>query len=497
MEKSIIFYKLMNESLKTTTANGIIWSFIERYSVQFVQFLITIVMARLLSPEAYGLVGMLAIFIAVSQIFIDGGFSSALIQSSSRTDEDYSTVFYINLFISILLYIFLFVASPFIAEFYHQPILSQITRIYSLNLILNSLVAVNKTKMVINVDFKTQSKVSFFAAIVSGILGIICAYKGCGVWALVVQVLSAALFNVLLSFYYVRWFPQFVFSLTSFRKLFKFGSKLLVAQIISAIYANIYTLVVGKKFSSISLGYYTRADQFGQFVGSNVSNILSRVSFPLLSKVQNDDEELLSVYDKYIQLSAFIMFPMVLGLCGVSKPLILILLTEKWICCASLLQILCLAYLFNGITTINLNILYAKGRSDLVLKLEVIKKMLAFTILIVSLFFDLWIICIGQVVYSLIAFYLNTIYTKRILDYGFLKQMRILFPYLLLAFVILLEALFSSRLIQNPYVSVCFSILLCTVTYVSGGFILKLYAYNSIKNYIIQYFKKNGYEKKN
>ncbi len=464
---------MSSENLKDQALHGTIWSFVERFSTQIVQLVLTIIMARLLTPDDYGLIGMLAIFIALSQVFIDGGFSSALIQRKDRTDEDFSTVFYINLSMSVFIYLILFFCAPFIAKFYEQPILVPITRVYSLNLIINSLVAVNRTKLVINVDFKTQSKISLLSAIMSGILGIIAALKGFGVWALVVQLLALAVFNVIFSFWYVKWFPARVFSKESFRKLFKFGSKLLVAQIISSIYSNIYNVVIGKKFTSSDLGLYTNANKFTSFAGGNIAQILQRVTFPLLSQIQDDDQRLLNVYKKYIQDVTFIVFPLIMLMFGTAKPLILILLGEKWRGCIFLLQILCFKCLWECVIQSNLNLLYVKGRSDLILKLEVIKKSIAFAILAITLFFDLTIICIGQVIYALIALYLNTIYTKKILNYGFITQIKEILPWLLLSFAIGFEGLYICNLFENIYLAFAIAIIACTITYLGIAFLLR------------------------
>ena len=280
-------------SLKTQTLSGLIWGFAEKFSVQVVQFVLTIFLARLLSPSEYGLIAMLTIFIAISQVFIDSGFSSALIQSQEKKDEDFNTVFIINLSISVLCYILLFVSAPYIAQFYSQPLLCSILRIYSLNMVLNALVAVHKTKLVIKVDFKTQSKISFIAVLLSGIIGIVCALNGLKVWSLVIQTLSLGILNVVLYNYFVKWFPNFTFSKESFRRLFSFGSKLLMASLIGTIYNNIYSLVIGKKFPPEYLGNYSRGHQFSYFITDNISGILQKVTFPILSQIQNSDEQLL------------------------------------------------------------------------------------------------------------------------------------------------------------------------------------------------------------
>lgn len=479
----------MAEDLRSKTTKGVIWSAIERYSLQGVQFLLQLVIARLLSPNEYGLIGMLAIFMALSQVFIDGGFSNALIQKKDKNDLDYCTVFYINLGISIVIYILLFACAPYIASFYKQPLLSQITRVYSISLVLNSLSAVHKVKLVVAVDFKTQSKISLAAAIVSGVIGIACAYWGFGVWSLVVQALLNSLLTVLLSYYYVKWFPRIAFSKESFNRLFSYGSKLLVASVISSIYANIYNLFIGKKYSPTTLGLYTRAQQFSSFAGTNVSGILQRVSFPVLSEIQDDDERLLAAYKKYIRTSSWATFPMILGVCGVAKPMIIVLLTEKWVACVPYLQILCFAVLWDCVTLVNLNLLYVKGHSDWVLRLEIIKKSIAFLILILSMSFNMYVICLGQAVYSLIALYLNTYYTKRLFNYGFGAQMKDLLPQLVLSLLMLSGCLAIVHFINNPLLGLIVAIFFGVCFYIAGSHVFNLYGYNEFRE-ILKSFKK-------
>ena len=445
----------MGGSLRAKALHGTVWSVVERMSVQFVQFVITIVMARLLTPNDYGLIGMLAIFMALSQVFIDGGFSSALIQKNDRTSADYTTVFYINLFISMLVYGVLFFSAPWIAVFYAQPILSPILRVYALNLIINSLVAVHKTYLTINLDFKTQAKITLISAILSGIIGIIVAYNGAGVWALVIQSISMAIFNVVFTYYWVSWHPTLVFSSESFHKLFTFGSKLLVASVISAVYDNLYNLVIGKKFTSSDLGNYSRAQSFPVLVSSTIGTVLMRVSYPVLSSVQDDNQKLLNIYKKYIQLSSFILFPLMMILCGIAQPLILTLLTDKWLQCVTLLQILCFSSMWNCIISINLNLLKVKGRSDLVLKLEVVKKTIAVSILLITLLFhNILILCLGMVLYSLIALYINTHYTAKLLGYGFFLQVKDFGAYFLASLVVLAICLFISSICKYITISV-------------------------------------------
>ncbi|MDR1761766.1 MAG: lipopolysaccharide biosynthesis protein, partial [Bacteroidales bacterium] len=249
-------------SLKQKTISGILWSSIERFSVQGIQFVLQIIMARLLLPADYGLIGMLAIFLAVSQSFIDSGFANALIRKQNRTEVDFSTVFYFNIVVGILFYFILFFTSPYIAEFYEAPILESLTKVVALNVFINSLTIVQRAKFTINVDFKTQTKASLLAVIISGAVGILMAYQGFGVWALVVQTITNGTINMIMLWIYSKWRPQFVFSITSFKEMFSYGSKLLLSGLIDTTYNNIYTMVIGKKFSQVDLGYFTRADQF-------------------------------------------------------------------------------------------------------------------------------------------------------------------------------------------------------------------------------------------
>ncbi len=470
--------------LREQATKGVIWSAIERFSVQGVQFLIGIIMARLLSPHDYGLIGMLAIFMSLSQVFIDGGFSTALIQRQDRTNADFSTVFYINLSISMVLYTAIFITAPIISSFFEQPILTSVARVYCFNLVINSFAAVNKTKLLIAVDFKTLSKISLISAILSGAVGIYYAYQGYAVWALVIQGIVSAVLNVGLSFFYVRWMPALMFSVESFHSLFKFGSKVLVATIISSVYTNLYNLAIGKKFNSSDLGFYTRADQFTSLISKNITDIINRVSLPVLTNIQDDDERLINAYRKYIQVATFLVFPLTMGLCGIANPLILLLLTDKWENTIILMQILSFNYLLGPITTVNLNLLYVKGRSDLILRLEIVKKSIAFTILFVSLFFSLEVVCIGLVVYSVIATYLNCHYTDKLLNYGFFTQMKEIIPNMLLSMVVLAESLLLSEIIDNSLLSIIASIVICSMSYLLLAYIFKVEAFKEITDII-------------
>lgn len=467
----------MEENLKHKAVKGVAWNFIGTSGNKIIQFAITLVLARLLTPADYGLIGMLGFFIGIANTFIDSGFSSALIQHRDRKTEDYCTVFYVNFGMSCVMYGILYLTAPWIAGFYNHPILIKIIRIYSLTLIIGALTAINNVRLTIDLNYKTSTLVASVAALVSGIIGIAFAYMGYGVWALVIQQITFASLKTTLLFYYVKWFPRLYFSIESFKKLFGFGSKLLGASLISSIYSQMYPLVIGKQFPSADLGYVTRAQNFNEVITANVTNIFGQVAFPVLARVQDDDNVLLRLYNKYMHMSSFVIFPLVMFLCGIAKPLVLLLLTEKWAPSILLLQILSFGYLWEGIIKINLNLLYVKGRTDLVLKLEIIKKSIAFAILVTSILIgNLIVFCIGMTVYSLIALYLNTIYTKKLLGFGFIRQIKEVWQYLLFALIIMVIALFISNSIPNNAVSLSLSTVICIPMYLFLCYRFKTYA---------------------
>ena len=455
----------MPDNLKQKTIKGASWSIVEQVLTRGVNLVISVVLARLLSPSDYGLVGMMGIFIALSQLFIDGGLTGALIRTKDASEKDFSTVYIINLVMSVVFYAILFFCAPLVADFYGQPLLRPLMRVFALIIVLGSISSVHGTRLTMRLDFRTKTRISILSAIISGVIGLICAYRGMGVWALVVQSLSSSLVLMVLTMVLVRWMPRLAFSVASFKRLFSYSSKMLVASVISVIYENSYALVIGKRFSSADLGQYSQAGKFPQVTNSVIVGALNRVAFPVLSQVQDDDERLLRAYEKYIQLTCFIIFPLLLWMCGAARPLVSYLLTDKWLPCVPLMQMICIGKLTEGITRINLNLLYVKGRSDLVLRLEVIKKVIAFSILFATMFFDITVMCLGQVAYAFIAMYLNTYYTKKILGYGIWSQIKVIYPYFLISLAVLTEALLAAVLIPNRLVALAVSLLLGGLSY--------------------------------
>ncbi len=420
----------MAESLKKKAVHGVLWSGAENFSVQGIQFVVMIVMANLLDPSDYGILGMLAIFIAVSNSFVNSGFSQALIRKIDRTETDCSTVFYFNLAIAALFYLLLFFSAPLIARFYSTPLLVPVTRVISLSLIINAFTIVQRALFTARVDFRSQTIASIAAVVLSGTTGIWLAYKGYGVWALVAQTLILGAVNSLLLWILSRWHPRSVFSFESLRSMFSFGSKLLLSGLIDTIYNNVYTLVIGRKFSAADLGFYTRANNFAQFPSTNLTNVLQRVTYPVLCNIQNDPERLATAYRKLLRLSGYVIFPLMIGLAAVARPTILILIGQKWEPSILLLQILCFALMWYPIHAINLNLLQVTGRSDLFLRLEIIKKAVGIVILCITIPMGLTAMVAGLVVHSVLSLLINTHYTGKQIGVGFWRQMGDLFPVL-------------------------------------------------------------------
>lgn len=410
--------------IRKQTLSGVKWSALERFSVQGVNFIIGLILARMLSPSDFGIIGMVSIFMSISQSFIDSGFSNALIRKKDCDEVDFSTVFYFNIVVGLLCYALLFFSSGWIALFFKTKLLEDIIKILAVNVFVNSLIVVQVAKFTISINFKIQAKASLIAAIVSGLLGITCAYNGFGVWALVIQQVSSTLIKAILLWFYSKWIPMRIFSWQSFKSLFSFGSKLLISGLIHQVYAQMTTLVIGRFYSVSDLGNYTRGFQFATLPSSNITSVLSRVTLPILAKIQDDDERLILIYRKYIgATSVVIIFSMML-LAALAKPLMLAILTEKWSGAIIYLQIFCFALMFNHVNQINLNLLQVKGRSDLYLRIEIIKKTISIAILLISVPFGVKAICLSTVLYSQIAIMLNTYYTGRFFKLGYFTQLK-------------------------------------------------------------------------
>lgn len=478
----------MSESVKA--AKGVAWSAVERLSTIGIQFILNIIIARILSPSDYGVIGMLAIFLSISQCLIDSGFSNALIQRKDRTENDYGTVFLFNLGISVALYFILFFSAPLIARFYNLDILVEVLRVVGFILIISALSNVQKTILTINVDFKTQSYVSISGAIISGLTGIILAYNGYGVWSLVTQTLVNGIVCTVLFWLLTKTKFRICFDSDSFKKLGSFGVKLMFSNLLNTIYDNLYALFIGKKYSAQDLGYYSRADQFAVFPPKTLTEIINRVSYPILCQHQDNKEELATVYTRFITLSCYIVFPLLIGISVLSKPLIVLMLTEKWLPAALMMSILALDGLWAPITKINLSLLQAVGRSDLFLRLEIIKKIIAVCILLVTIRYGLIWVCVGRFVYSIIAMLINMYYTVDIIGKSYYQQIA---DWLLLLLVALLMGgiVYTVTLfIHSPALQIAVGCCVGALSYYIFTKLFRLKEFDIAKNLLLSLIKK-------
>lgn len=467
-------------SLKDKTVKGVFWSAFERFGTQGLQFVFGILIARILLPEEYGVVALLYVFIEISNCFIDSGFANALIRKPDRTETDFSTVFYYNLAVALLFYALLWFASPYIAAFYEVPLLESLTKVVGLGLIIGSIQGVMGTKLMIALDFKTKAKISIPTNIITGVVGLWMAYSGYGVWTLVFPNLIAGVFTIFMYWFYLRWLPSLSFSRKSFKEMFSFGSKLLASSLLDKIYVNLYTMTIGKVFSLEALGLYKRAGMLASFPSSNITGILQNVTFPVLSSIQNEDERVEGAYRRFIRMSVFVVFPLMMGLSAVADPFIRILLTDKWEGAIYLLQIICFSMMWYPVHAINLSLLQIKGRSDYFLQLEVIKKIQGIIILCLTLPFGLVAMCYGSVIASLISLVWNTYYTKKIIGYGYFSQMRDIMPVLLHSLIMFVLVLVIVYLMPTLWLKLIGGVVVGTIYYIGGAYIMRFDELNEI-----------------
>lgn len=485
----------MSDSLKQKTQKGLAWSMIERFATAGVQFLFGIILARLLSPEDFGVITMPMVFLAVAQCFIDSGFSGALIRKPDLTEEDLSTAFYFNIGVGVVAYAALFFSSPLIANFYNKPILSDLLKVTALATLFNPLCAVQQAILTKKIDFKTQAMVMFSGAIVSGVVGLIMAYSGFGVWSLVCQQVGSYIIRTVLLWVLGGWKPKRRWSWKSFHYLWGYGSKMMASGLLDTTYNNLYPLVIGKFFSASVLGNYSRAGQFASFPSSGLTGVLQRVTFPVLSSILNEDERLARNYRKILKLSAFVIFPLMLMLSAIANPLVRVLLTDKWEGCILLLQIMCFSMMWYPIHAINLNLLTVKGRSDLFFRLEIIKKILGVVILCVTVPRGIvWMVSAG-IVTSMISLCINTYYTGKLIHVGYLKQMGDLMPIFGLSFAMWVLMHLSMLLTANHYLQIALALLVGSCFYCVCGRMFLRTAWDEALGMLPEKFKRKQQKK--
>ncbi|MCF7501032.1 MULTISPECIES: lipopolysaccharide biosynthesis protein [unclassified Pseudoalteromonas] len=413
---------------KKKIKSGFIWSALDSLGTQAIALATSLVLANILGPAVFGLIAMLTIFIAVANVFINSGFNAALIRKTDRDESDFATTFYFSLGVSIGCYLLLFFCAPYIAQFYQQPELTTLTRVIALVVVINTFSAIPIVKLSVSLNFKTQAKCNFIALTCSSLLALALAYFDHGVWALVAQQLALAIINVLMLNILVPWRPKRKFSKESFKNLFGFGSKLLLSGLLDTIYNNIYSLIIGKQFTAVQLGLFNQANRLSSLPAVTLTGVIQKVTFPMLSAIQHDTKKLDASYLLTLQFAAVVIFPVMFGLCIIAKPLIEILLGQEWQGTAELVSIITMALVLYPIHAINLNMLQVKGRSDLFLKLEIIKKITITLILVVTVPMGIKAMCIGMVVSSYLALFINTYYTGKLSSLTAYKQLIALLP---------------------------------------------------------------------
>lgn len=464
-------------SLNDKTIVGLFWSFLDLLSKGGIQLGLQIILARLLLPDHFGLLGMVIVFITISTIVIDSGFSQALIRDKNTTQLDYTTVFYFNLFISFCAYGLLFVFAPSISDFYSEPQLVAIIRVISLVLIVNSLGIIQRVKIIKKIDFKTLTKINVFSVAISGGITITMSLLGYGVWSLVMNMILAALVQTILLWFYNKWIPSLSFSYQSFTKYFGFGSKLLVSSLIDTFYNNIFYVIIGKVFSTTQLGYYSNAVKFRDLAALSISTAVERVSYPVLSSIQDDDIRLKLGFKKVIKTTAFVYFPIMAGLAAVAFPLFGLVIGDKWLPSVVYFQLLCIAGMLYPIHLLNLTILQVKGRSDLFLVIEVVKKVILTVLILFALTMKLGIIglIMAALLNSFLSFFVNSYFSGTAIGYSTKEQLKDLLPAFIIAVVMgvsvyclgfILPANYLVKLVAQVGIGIIMYVVLCKILHV-------------------------------
>lgn len=483
---------MQQESLKNKTIKGVGWSAADALLGQGVTFIVGLVLARLLSPDEYGLIGICLIFTTVLNGIVDSGFSNALIRKKEVTDEDYNTMFTTNMAISIVLYVLLFISAPLVSDFFHRIELTALVRVTGLILFLNALSITQVTILTKNIDFKTKTKASLVSAIISGVIGIAMAFMGYGVWSLVAQQLSKQLLYTLCLWVLNKWWPKFTFYNDSFKYMWGFGWKLLASGILNNVWNQLYQVVIGRCYTSSTLGHYTRANECASIFSSNLTTIIQRVTFPVLSELQDDKKKLLVSYRKLIKVSMFVTVICMFALGAMAEPMIYSLIGPQWHQAATFLPFICITMSLYPLHAINLNMLQVQGRSDLFLYLEIVKKIITLIPIFIGAFVGVyWMLC-ASIFTGFIAFLLNSWFTGKFLNYSSWQQLKDVLPSCLIALFIgfivyLLKFLPLSYNLIFP--------LQILATIIVGWIvnrIINLEEYCEIKNIVLTVIKKYG-----
>lgn len=470
-----------------TVVTNFIWRFAERCGAQFVTFIVSIVLARLLMPEDYGIISLVTVFTTIMQVFVDSGLSTALIQKKNADDLDFSSVFYFNFAVCIILYLIMFLAAPLIADFYDMPELVSIVRVISLTIVISGVKGVQQAYVSRNMLFKRFFYSTLGGTIFSAVLGIIMAYAGFGVWAIVAQQLSNTAIDTLILWLTVKWRPKKMFSWTRLKGLLSFGWRLLCSSLLDTIYNNLRSLIIGKLYSSADLAYYNEGKKFPNFIVTNINTSIDSVLLPTMSKEQDNKDRVKNMTRRSIQVSTYIMAPLMIGMACCAENMVTVILTEKWLPCVFFLQIFCVSYMFYPIHTANLNAIKAMGRSDLFLKLEIIKKIVGMILLFSTIFISVEAMAYSLLMSTLASMIINSWPNKKLLNYSFFEQMKDIMPSILLALIMGAFVYFIGYINLSVLPLLALQIVSGGVIYIAGSAILKLEPYKYVKDIVISF----------
>lgn len=472
--------------MKDIIIKSFLWKFMERMGAQGVQFIVQILLARLLLPEDYGLISLITIFIAVANVFVESGFNTALIQKKDSDEIDFSSVFYLSLCISTIMYILIFISAPFISKFYNEPQLTVVLRVLAVTLFFGVFNSIQNTVVAKSMQFKKLFLSSLGASIISGVIGIILAYLGLGIWALVFQQILSQVSITIILWFTVKWRPKLVFSIDRVKELFNYGSKLLASSLIDTVYNNLRNLVIGKMYTPDVLGMYNRGQQFPQLIVTNINGSIQSVMLPILSSEQDNRVRIKDIVRRSIVTSSFIIFPAMIGLAAIADPVVRLLLTDKWLHCVPFLQIFCFVYALMPIHTANLQAINAIGRSDIFLKLEIYKKAIGIIILIITIPYGVYAITWGGLVGSIISSFINAYPNLKLINYSYKEQLQDIIPSFILSMIMgtIIYSVNSLNII--PILTIIIQVIIGILSYVVMAYLFKLecfyYLINTIKD---------------
>lgn len=478
-------------NMKQKVISGLIWRYGERMCAQGVSFIVGIILARLLSPDDYGVLALLTVFITITNTVVTGGFATALIQKKNADGKDFSTVFYFNGIVSLIAYVILFFAAPFISNFYNSPMMIPAFRVLSLSVIIGAVNTIQHAYVQKTMRFKNFFVSTLVGTIVSAVVGISMAYAGFGVWALITQYLTSLLINTVVLWFTAKWRPILAFSFERLKGLFGFGSKMLCTSIIDTVYKNMYSLVIGKYYDAQSVGFYNRGKQWPNLIISNIDGSINQVLLPAYSQIQDNKKALKTMMRRAITLSTYLIFPAMVGLAAVARPLTIIAIGEKWLPSVPYIQFCCFTFALWPIHTANLQAIKAVGRSDLFLKLEIIKKAIGIATLVATIPFGLYAMMVGRCIDSVISSFLNASPNKKLFNYSYFEQIKDLLPTIIISLIMGAVVWALSLININLFLLLVIQVLVGVVIYFGLSYLFKLEAFLYLLRYFKQIISKN------